>query len=58
MRKLWFFSAAFVILSALVAIGAIADVVYESVAIATLIGFGGGNVGEHFARRPVQPVLR
>lgn len=52
-RKYFFFLFLFCIVSILQVIGKLpADgKVYESLIWAIVIGFGGGNVGEHFAKR-------
>lgn len=52
-RKFIFFTFVFCIVSILQSMGKLPGdgKVYESAIWAIVIGFGGGNVGEHFAKR-------
>jgi len=54
-RKFYFFLFMFSIVSILQAIGKLPTdgKIYESAIWAIVIGFGGGNVGEHFAKKKV-----
>jgi len=52
-RKLWFFSILGMVFTIMQAKGFLpADaVVYSNLMIGLMIGFAGGNVGEHFAKK-------
>jgi hypothetical protein len=54
-RKFYFFLFVFCVVSILQAVGKLPvdGKIYESAIWAIVIGFGGGNVGEHFAKKKV-----
>lgn len=51
MRKFAFYLIVFACDVALVSLGIIPPKAFESIAWGVIIAFGGGNVGEHFAKR-------
>ena len=52
-RKLWFFSILAMVFTIMQAKGFLPEdaVAYSNLMIGIMIGFAGGNVGEHFAKR-------
>lgn len=53
-RKLWFFYIVGLVFTIMQVRGflPVDGVVYSNLMIGVMVGFAGGNVGEHFAKRP------